>query len=73
MAATLTSDLDAAETPGTGVEPLPVINPITVSMALAILFLVGVLAAVSVRPAAAGDTNGADDDVPAVVTDAPAG
>ena len=73
MAATLTSDTDAASTPGTGVEPLPLVNPITVSMVLALLFLVGVLASVSARPAAAGETNGADEDVPALVTDAPGG
>ena len=72
MAATLIPALDATETPSTEGGVLPLINPITVSMALAVVFLIGVLLAVSVRPAGAGDTRGADEQVPRVVAEASA-
>ena len=69
MAATLTPDLDVIESPSPEAEPLPLVNPITVSMALAIVFLVAVLTAVSVRPPSTDDTRSADE-APAAVADA---
>ena len=58
--------------PGAAGDALPVVNPITVSMTLAVLFLLVVFAFVSFRPPAVDDTRGADES-PAVVEEAHAG
>lgn len=61
---------DLSPTPA--VDPLPLVNPITVSMALAVLFLLVVFAAVSLRPPPVDDTRGADE-APILVEEAHAG
>jgi hypothetical protein len=44
---------------------LPLVNPMTVSMAVALTFLVAVLAVVAARPTDAYEVQGADDRPPA--------
>jgi hypothetical protein len=46
-------------------EVVPVVNPITVSMALCVAFLVALLAVVAVRPTDAHDLRAADEGRPA--------
>jgi hypothetical protein len=46
-------------------EAMPVVNPITVSMALSVVFLVALLAVVAVRPTDAHDLRAADEGRPA--------
>jgi hypothetical protein len=51
-------------------DPLPLINPITVSMAVAVTFLIAVLAVVAARPTNADELRGADDGRPAATSPA---
>jgi hypothetical protein len=49
---------------------MPLVNPMTVSMAVALTFLVAVLAVVAARPTSAHDVQGADDRPPAAASPA---
>jgi hypothetical protein len=60
VAATLTPPVDAAHSEPER-EAMPLINPITVSMALAVVFLVVMLAVVTVAPTDAHELRGADE------------
>lgn len=60
MAATLTPPVDAVHGEPER-EVMPLINPITVSMALAVAFLVVMLAVVTVAPTDAHELRGADE------------
>ncbi len=68
MVATLTPQIDAGPTDHPEQERMPAINPITVSMALAVVFLVGLLAVVAAQPTSAHEQHGADDGRPPVAT-----
>lgn len=69
MAATLTPHLAPAPSRA-GQETMPLVNPITVSMALAVVFLIGLLVIVAVRPTSAHELQGADEGRPAATTPA---
>jgi hypothetical protein len=51
-------------------DPVPLVNPITVSMAVAVTFLIAVLAVVAARPTSADELRGADDGRPAAAAPA---
>jgi hypothetical protein len=51
-------------------DPVPLVNPMTVSLAVAVMFLVAVLAVVAARPASPGEMRGADDRPPAAASPA---
>ncbi len=68
MVATLTPQVDTRSTDRPEPEAMPLVNPITVSMALAVVFLVGLLAVVAAQPTSAHEQHGADDGRPSVAT-----
>jgi hypothetical protein len=54
-------------------DAMPLLNPITVSMAVAVVFLIAVLAVVAARPTSANEVRGADDSRPAATSPRMAG
>ena len=50
---------------------MPLVDPIIVSMAVAVTFLIAMLAVVAARPTSGDDLRGADDGRPAAASPAP--
>ena len=70
MIVTLAPQPGPASTGPDEVDPVPLVNPITVSMAVAVTFLVAVLAVVAARPTSADELRGADEGHPAAAAPA---
>ena len=68
MATALTPHIDTRQIDKPEREAMPVVNPITVSMALAMVFLVALLAVVAAQPMSAHEGQGADDGRPPVAS-----
>ena len=68
MAAALAPQIDTGPTDHPEREAMPVVNPITVSMALALVFLVVLLAIVFAQPTSAHERQGADDGRPPITS-----